>query len=91
MANGGQPHVPTATINGSQSSTDRPLYRSPPSGMGSPPPAVPGPYRPPGATTPAAPGPYRPPGAPPPGPSISAPKAPINVPCSQCPIYVNKI
>eukprot|EP00972_Heterocapsa_arctica_P085404 12587375-Heterocapsa_arctica.AAC.1 len=84
-------NVPTATINGSQSSTERPLHRSPPAGMGSTPPAVPGPYRPPGATTPAAPGPYRPPGAPPPGPSISVPRAPISVPCPQCPIYVNKI
>eukprot|EP00972_Heterocapsa_arctica_P083694 12333469-Heterocapsa_arctica.AAC.1 len=91
MVTAGQPHNPTAAINGSQSATERPFYRSPPAGMGSPPPAMPGPYRPPGAPPPAVPGPYRPPGEPPPGPSISAPRAPLNVPCPQCPIYVNKI
>eukprot|EP00972_Heterocapsa_arctica_P001048 147958-Heterocapsa_arctica.AAC.1 len=61
MATTGQPHNPPAAINGSQSAPERPLYRSPPAGMCSPPPAVPGPYRPPGAPPPAVPGPDRPP------------------------------
>eukprot|EP00972_Heterocapsa_arctica_P083087 12242815-Heterocapsa_arctica.AAC.1 len=72
MATNGQPDNPPVAASGSQSAPERLPYRSPPAGMGSPPPAVPGPYRPSGA--------------PPPGPSTIAPRTPT-ISCQQCPIY----
>eukprot|EP00972_Heterocapsa_arctica_P029123 4283413-Heterocapsa_arctica.AAC.1 len=72
----GQHDTPSAATSSGLTASERLPYRSPPTGMGSP--------------NPIAPGPYRPSGAPPPGPSTTAPRAPTTS-CQQCPIYVAKI
>eukprot|EP00972_Heterocapsa_arctica_P063004 9294730-Heterocapsa_arctica.AAC.1 len=77
MATNGQPDISSSgAASSSQPASGRLPYRSPPTGLGPPPPLVPGPYRPPGA--------------PPPGPSTTAPRASYSS-CPQCTIYVAKI